>query len=257
MNKVLILNQSTLHPKYEEIEKLARSTWASINNPNVKIIHYYGKYDSSYNVTQKFEILPDDGKCILVDNELIIGTYDDTYPINHDRRKINHDARNEKFILALEYCINNFQFDYILRISNTSYIDITKMYNYISTLPKDKIYSGARNMYNNEIYFVAGHNVFMSYDVVKLLVNHKEEYLKSKYPADLATGKLLMYDLDYTSFDYQDSVTPYNTTHCDVVSMDPSLIKLHDLDSIFSYRIQSNINMFNAIHELVLERDIY
>jgi hypothetical protein len=56
------------------------------------------------------------------------------------------------------------------------------MYNYLSKLPKEKIYSGARNCYNYDTYFVAGHNVFMSRDVVNVLVNHKKEYLESKYP---------------------------------------------------------------------------
>jgi hypothetical protein len=204
MIKTIILNQATLHPDYKDVDDIAYTTWGSTQNPNVRPIHYYGKYDINQNPTDKFLTLPEDGQVIMNgDNVMIIGTYDNTYPANHPRHSIIPDARNEKFILALEYCLNNFEFDYIQRICNTSYVDVEKMTAYFERLPRTKIYNGARNLYNYEYFFVAGHNVFMSYDVVKLLVEHKEEYLASSYPEDLIAGKIIMYDAKYVNFDDQ------------------------------------------------------
>ena len=68
--------------------------------------------------------------------------------------------------MALEYCLKNFEFDYIQRISNTSYVDVEKMQLYLNKFSRSKVYNGARNMYNYQYYFVAGHDVIMSKDVV-------------------------------------------------------------------------------------------
>ena len=134
--KTIILNQGTLHPSYQSVDNAAYNTWGSTQNPDVRVIHYYGKYNHHNILTDRFPILPDDGNIILDNQTMVIGTYDTTYPSEHPRYDIIPDARNEKFILALEYCLNNFEFDYIQRISTTSYVDVEKMQLYLNKLPK-------------------------------------------------------------------------------------------------------------------------
>jgi hypothetical protein len=250
--KTIILNQGTLHPDYQNIDTLAHTTWGSTQNPDVKVINYYGKYNHHNILTDRFPILPDDGNIILDNQTMIIGTYDTTYPSSHPRYSIIPDTRGEKFILALEYCLNNFEFDYIQRISTTSYVDVEKMQLYLNQLPRTKIYNGARNMYNNQYYFVSGHDVIMSRDVVELLVNYKDRYLESQYPEDLAAGKVLMHDTGYVNFDDQSNDNFYDGIPYDINVSD---IKLSPNPSIWCYRIGRRPEVFKRIHELILKRD--
>ena len=249
--KTIILNQGTLHPSYQSVDNAAYNTWGSTQNPDVRVIHYYGKYNHYNILTDRFPILPDDGNIILDNQTMVIGTYDTTYPSEHPRYDIIPDARNEKFILALEYCLNNLEFDYIQRISTTSYVDVEKMQLYLNKLPRTKIYNGARNMYNYQYYFVSGHDVIMSRDVVELLVNYKDRYLASSYPEDLAAGKLLMHDIGYVSFEDQSNDNFYDGIPYDINVSD---IKLSLNPSVWCYRIGRRPEIFDHIHKLVLKQ---
>jgi hypothetical protein len=261
MSKVIIINQATLDPSYDGINQAAHDTWGSYNYKDVKILHYYGKYNKYLQLTDKFPILPSDGKCLVNNNDLIIGTYDTNYPENHPVR-IGHDnspikyilggieykiddARGEKFIMALEYCLNNFEFDFIQRISCTSYVDIPKMVNYLNTIPKTKVYNGAKNMYNNEYYFISGHNVLMSKDTVETLVKHKNKYLALPYPEDLATGRLLIHDLEFTNLSEQ---TPNHT----FTVVKPNNLILSSNPSTYLYRTRSSHpKVFYDLHKMI------
>jgi len=261
MSKIIVINQATLDIHYDAIDQAAHNTWGTYKHEDIKIIHYYGKYNQQLQPTGKFSTLPSDGECLMIDNDLIIGTYDINYPSNHPVRvghdnshiiyafggipkKIN-DARGEKFIMALEYCLNNFEFDFIQRISCTSYVDVSKMVNYINTLPKTKVYNGAKNMYNYEYYFISGHNILMSRDVVQLLVKHKKEYLAIAYPEDLATGRLIIHDLAYTNFSEQ---TNDNT----FTNVDPNNLTLSTNPTTYLYRTRHiHPKVFYDLHKMI------
>jgi len=263
MSKTIIINQATLDPSYDAINKAAHDTWGTYKHDDVKILHYYGKYNKYLQLTDKFPVLPPEGECLLIDNDLILGTYDTNYPPNHPIR-VGHDnshikytyggierkmddARGEKFIMALEYCLNNFEFDFIQRISCTSYVDVPKMMTYLDTLPKTKVYNGARNMYNYEYYFITGHNVLMSRDTVETLVKHKKEYLALPYPEDLATGRLLIHDLEYTNFSEQVSGDTFVG-----VSSNLDELKLSDSPSVYLYRTRhAHPEVFYHLHKII------
>lgn len=261
MSKIIVINQATLDPAYDAINQAAHDTWGTYKHEDVKILHYYGKYNKYLQLTDKFSTLPPDGECLVIGNDLILGTYDTNYPtdhpvrVGHDNshivyayggvpRKID-DSRGEKFIMALEYCLNNFEFDFIQRISCTSYVDVPKMVNYINTLSKTKVYSGARNMYNYEYYFITGHNVLMSRDVVQLLVDHKKEYLSIAYPEDLATGRLIIHDLAYTDFSEQDSNDTFTTIDPNNFGVDPNPF-------VYLYRTRfMHPEVFYGLHKMI------
>ena len=157
MTKIIILNQCTLDPLYNDVDKVMRETWQQVIHPNIKIINYYGSDTLR------------DKQCVYSpnDNKLIInvGDFKDNYT-DKNGNEYEFDSRGEKFILALEYCLNNLEFDFIYRMSCTSYIDIFKMYDYINTTPtKEKVYNGTFNMYDYKHYFVSGFNVIMSKDI--------------------------------------------------------------------------------------------
>lgn len=266
MNKILVLNQATLNSNYRVLEDAFRNTWASNKDERFKAIHYYGKYNQDYTITDIFKNIPEDGKVTIENDNLIVGTYDNSYPPHHEiyKRVLNskliyklgdteykiNDSRGEKLIRSLEYCLNNFEFDFLLRICSTTYVDVNKMLSVLDSIKPYKVYDGARNMYNYEYYFVAGHTSLMSRDVVEQAVLNKELYLDSPYPEDLALGKLIMHDLNYTSFTDQQINGSIWTT----VSQNEDDVLLSNNDETFCYRIGIRPEIFYKIHNKIINK---
>jgi len=193
--KTLILIQGTYDEKYVDTEQTVRETWfKDISSSNITAKFYYGAYDRQGEILPQTKVAIQKEQVLENENgEIIVGTYDlcsgDYF-----------DPRGEKLIRVLEYVLNNYEFDYLLRVCNTSYIRIDKLEEYTSTIPRTHFHDGARNMYDSKYYFVSGHNSIMSRDCVEQLVNIKEEFLQSRYLEDLAVGYFLMHKLNYTSF---------------------------------------------------------
>jgi hypothetical protein len=243
MTKVLILNQATVDPSYNVMDYLSRNTWTLNSHPDVRTIHYYGGYDSNHNPINKFPVVPR-GETQLIDNDILVCGTNDTLGDYFD-------PRGEKMIMAIEYCLKNFEWDFMLRICNTSYIHIPKLHKFLSKLPKEKIYDGARNMYNSEIYFVAGFNSYMSRDTAELLIQNKETYLASRYLEDLALGDVIFHQLKHTSFDTQ---THYSTY---VWASEEDFQPDHFLQNtdVFNYRFRSHTpEKLIRFHEHVMNK---
>jgi hypothetical protein len=242
MAKVIILNQATIDPQYSILDALSRTTWGLYKHPEVQIIHYYGAYDTNNSIVTGFPKVPARGEVELFsDGRMLVGA--------NDTLGNYFDPRGEKMMLAFEYCLKNLEFDFILRICNTSYIDVPKVHEHLSSIRKERIYDGTRNMHNNEIYFVTGFNSFLSRDVVEKVVEHKEQFLAIPYLEDLALGKLIMHDLALTSFEDQ----PHKETH--VWAFDDTFDPGHYVNSsIFNYRFRSHTSeKFIAFHEWITE----
>ena len=206
MKKIVILNQSTLDDSYSEVDKACKNTWGSLHRDGLLILHYYGMYDNQFQVTSKFKVPNEEDKYIVDDNiNLVLNTYDSTYPKEHQYYHINNDSRGEKLILSLEYCLDNLEFDFLLRTTCTSYVDIDKLLSYVDRLPDKKVYNGARNMYNYKIYFTSGYCSLMSRDVVEKVVENQDLFFSYGMPEDLSVGRLIIHDLNITTFDEQDN----------------------------------------------------
>jgi hypothetical protein len=241
MTKIIILNQCTLDPLYNDVDKAMRETWQQVIHPNIRIINYYG---SDTLRDKQCVYSPDSNKLIIN-----VGDFKDNY-IDENRNEYEFDSRGEKFILALEYCLNNLKFDFIYRMSCTSYIDIFKMYDYINTTPaKEKVYNGTFNMYNYKHYFVSGFNVIMSKDIVEQLINNKNQFLNLQYPEDVATGMIIFDHLKYLEdFNTQNLLPTY--TISDNICEHPSLIL--SPSSIFNFKFPYYLsNNFNDLHNFL------
>lgn len=240
MVKILILNQCTLSPSYKDVEKAMKETWQQIKHPNVTIINYYG---SESNNNKQCEYFPEGNKMVIN-----VGDEHSTY-LDENNTEYTFDSRGEKFILALEYCLKNLDFDYIYRMSCTSYIDVYRMYDFINSLEREKVYSGAFNMYQYKHYFVSGFNVIMSKDVVEQLVNNKEQYLKIKHPEDLATGILLFDYLKYLEDFNSQNQAPTHFISSDVCAH-PSIIL--PPSTVFNFKFPRNLAYnFNRLHDFL------
>jgi hypothetical protein len=202
MTKVLVLNQATFDPDYLTVDALSRSTWSFRTHPDVHTIHYYGAKDARGNPFAGFKHIPTQDACVTYsqtlsesNNEIMVC---DTYDVLNTSE--HADPRNVKLILAYEYAVNNYEFDFIVRVCNTTYVDIPKMHRFFDNYPrKTRVYNGARNLYNYDYYFVSGFGNYMSRDVAEELVRHKKEFLELKDPfniEDVAVGYMVMHQLE-------------------------------------------------------------
>jgi hypothetical protein len=231
MPKIIILNQCTTEPRWQEVDQLGQNTWGKVTHPDVKMFHYYGAFDSNGKPYDRFSNIPNRGEIAILPNNIMVCGVEDVLG-NY------FDPRGERYIMALEYCLNNFEFDYIYRTTCTSYIDIYKMYNFFNKLKiKEKFYDGLRNMYEYQYLFTSGYHVMLSRDVVEVIVEHKDEYLKLELPEDVAVGALLIHTLKYASFennpDHNTSATPLGNSGFNH--------KNYLNTSVFNYRLNTNL----------------
>lgn len=256
MTKILVLNQCAVSPAYNEIDSLSKTTWSKICHPDVDVYHYYGAFDSENNPIQTLGELPEKGTVrvnhIDSNNILVCGTND--MPTLRDGVLV--DPRAEKLILAYEYCVNHLNFDFIVRICNTTYLDTKILHRVLDGLPRrERIYDGARNVYNYEYPFCGGFSNYMSRDCAEQLVSHKNDYLslpKHLLIEDLAVGTILMHQLKYSYWDEHHIITHTNAYdgNYDVESYDPS-------GTVFSYRFRSGtVEKYKKLHQIVKERQV-
>lgn len=252
MTKVVVLNQGTINFAYYTIDALARTTWSQIHHPDVEVYHYYGGYDQQDNPIEMLGKVPARGEAYInkapMNNVLVVGANDmltkyDTYSI---------DSRGEKLILAYEWCVNNLEFDYIVRVCNTTYLDIKKMHRFLDSLErKERQYDGARNMYNYQYYFCGGMCNYMSRDCAEQLVEHKEEYLslpRELNPEDLAVGVILMDRLKYA---YWDEPCPNIHNFAYEPTFDPNTYDT--TGNVFAYRFRlETVEKYMQFHQTVL-----
>lgn len=205
--KILILIQGTFDKTYSDIEHVVRSTWYNdLGSDSMYAKFYYGAFDNENNLISESGV--DIKKEQVIENsngDIIVGCFD--LLGNH------FDPRGEKFIRSLEYVYNSYEFDYILRVSNTSYIIPEKLEQYIENIPMHNFYDGARNLYNYKYFFVSGHNSLMSKDCVRKLIEIKEDFLNCRYLEDVAVGYFLMHKLKYTSWSENNIDDNFIPTH--------------------------------------------
>jgi hypothetical protein len=93
----------------------------------------------------------------------------------------------DKTIKSIDFCINNFEFDYIYRTNLSSFLDLNKMYNFFNNNHFD--YGGIiGNSYG--INFASGCGFILSKDACKYLVENNN-LLDYNILDDVSIGKLL------------------------------------------------------------------
>lgn len=271
--KLLILVQGTIHPEYLVLDGASCSTWQIYNDPDIKIISYYGNKDLDGNIINVFRCQPKDEEVIYDDifNKLIYGGQDfvrhfPEYQLIgfEGSYSFTDEPRPVKRINTLEYCVKNFEFDYIYLTSDSYYIDVKKLKQFLLDKKVDttKVYTGA--IFSEEVNgksprwcmnYNASSNCLMSRDTVEELVKYKELYLKlaSYQPEDCAMGDVLVNNTHYIdikkqygnrpSISYQDFI-PYENIYLDD-RYDAVCYKIHN---IFNYR---DTKRFMKMHYLI------
>jgi len=247
MPKILILNQCTADSSYLGIDALSRSTWSTVSHPDVTVVHYYGALDSENRKIHNFPHV-NPGEAVLQKLDDLAHSY--LFCGVNDVFVGSHDPRSAKFMIALEYCFNNFEFDFLVRCSNTTYNDLEKMHRILSGMRRERLYEGARNMNSDGYYFVAGWHSYMTRDCVKLVVENKQRYLDLPYSEDLALGVLLMHELKHTDFK-EDIIHTFSLSAHQYDDLE-NLYKSDD--NIFAYRFRSyTLDRYIRFHNHVLK----
>ena len=164
--KILILVPlARFSSEYNLLETTAKQTWANSNNSEVDIIFYAGS-----------------------NSERLEGC--DLYlPCEENIHNLG-----KKTLLAFEWCQKNYDYDYVFRTNLGSYINITNMLEFIKTASKTHYYcgiGGVNNTYfNRPVQFASGSGVFLSRDVVNLIIANQNSWQHTAMD-DVAMGELL------------------------------------------------------------------
>lgn len=127
----------------------------------------------------------------------------------------NYESLTDKLLSCLEWVDNNLEYDYILRTTTTSYINIVNLQKLVNKLPASNLYCSTPDTYppykhekEDEIIFGSGAGVILSKDLIKLIINNKNKWDYSLLD-DVAMGKLLTYEnnVNLTNGSRQDFTT--------------------------------------------------
>ena len=140
MRKILILVLSSLEHPYDKMLDNSLRTWDSIEVDGVETVFYCEQSDKEN--TDKIIYMP-------VDNTL--------------------ESVTMKTYLALEWALQNKEFDFIARIHSSIYCNKKELVKYIDTLPNENVFSGI--VVNSEpIFMWGGFGYVISKDVIEKLV---------------------------------------------------------------------------------------
>lgn len=263
MKKCIVLVQGTSHPGYLDIDNAAINTWQRYHEDNIRVINYYGVLNRDGTIIERFATdigqyetcESNDGKSIYYGGFDLVET-----PHYHGdgEYKYQGDPRPERFINTLEYCINNYEFDYIYRTGTTYYIDLIYLNELLKNVP-DSTYCGS--VFCDTIHkpgwfgnFVAGSNCLMSKDVAEVLVSGKENYLKYALnePEDVATGRVIIGDYDYIDCKSQlDILEDVLRVPMDMVGFE--IDKRHHNYKLYVLDLNLDAKRMYDLHELVVE----
>jgi hypothetical protein len=199
MNIIILIIANDSIPQYIEMQKI----WMKYMNKHQNIKSFFIKND------------------INIDNDIILKEEENTIYCKDYETFI--PGIYNKTIKSIEYCLNNFKFDYIYRTNLSSLIDVNKMYYFISNNKLD--YGGIIGYYNNTS-FVSGCGFFLSYDASKYLCNNH------------IINENNLYDDQLIALVLKDKFNLTFVNRHDIGNLDDNLF-IYD-DSIFHFRCKSD-----------------
>lgn len=114
-----------------------------------------------------------------------------------------------KVLKTFSWVYENIEFDYLVRIVTSTYLDVNLLYKHLNELNKKSIYGGYKILYtdkttNRDINFASGANLILSRDVLKILLDNKKSWDHNQYD-DVNIGNILFeqQNFEITQFDMQ------------------------------------------------------
>lgn len=166
---------------YEKMEQAARET--CFKNPPENISIYY-----TYNRDGRFgiDIDVEDGESKLIDDRFYygMGSCGDGSQSRRDPADFcgsSYDVKDgelsflRRCIEFWGYCLNNFDFDYLLRPNLGCFVDLEVLNSVVSSLPATGVYGGPMGRFRrgrrsrSRVDFISGASILLSRDVVQLI----------------------------------------------------------------------------------------
>lgn len=265
-----------MNPEYLLLDSASRLTWQQYQDEDIQIIPYYGCKDLNDNYLSVFhkETIPLDDEFFYDErvNTLIYGGRDyvknfpmSGYGINDYSPEV--DPRLLRWVRTLDYCLKNFEFDFVFRTTDAYYVDVKKLKGLLEEnySGKTKIYTGATFFVENKPTvhfrpFVAGSAVLLSRDTVEVLVKCQDKCLEygNSEPEDVATGRTLYQHAKYINIEDQPDYAG-----CPAIFYQEALpleeLKLAPNPNQVVYKIYnhynySDIRRFMKIHHLITSK---
>lgn len=159
--KILILVLSADFAPYDKMITTAKETWDS---PQTM---YWNDMKESAPLTEIIETIYYCGKSNKENADNVV-----YLPIREGLFNMGH-----KTILALEWALQNKEFDFIARVHSSIYVDKVALYEYCKTLPTQKVFAGAEATSQNGFQYIWGGVGFLiSKDVVERIVANKDRW---------------------------------------------------------------------------------
>jgi hypothetical protein len=159
--KVLILVVSADIEPYISLTKAIKETWASYSLPEIDIYFYYGKTD----------------KIITDERDIFFDIHESLHNMGY------------KILEMFEY-IKDIDYDYIFKTNSSSYVNQEKLLEFLKDKPKNNFCCGMVGIYEDRSKFVSGSGIFLSKDIVELVLKNKNNW-NHYIIEDVALSKLL------------------------------------------------------------------
>jgi len=166
--KILVLVVASDTYPSKRNKKIIEKTWAKDTSTDTKVLFY-----KSGDMTR-----------FVKENEIILEVGKSTLDMS------------KKNILAFQFALENYDFDYIFRTTTASYVNLNLLRKYIDDnfTEEKNLYSGiileTNDHSGNNIKFINGAGIIFSRDVIKKIVKNREK-LDFNLWDDVGIGKLL------------------------------------------------------------------
>lgn len=173
MKKFKVLN-AILHADielYEDIANCSRNTWMKNTKEDVFSFFYKGGAKNNY-----------------IDSDVLHLNAPDYWMSGGSEH-----VSCLKMLKAFDFCLKNFDFDFLLRTASCTYVNYDLLLNFLKELPEDFQYGGrvASNLFEGKpIRWVLGHAVLMSKSFIEIVVENKLKIMSYKLIDDISLGKL-------------------------------------------------------------------
>ena len=159
--KTLVLVLATRQPPFPELVQTVKSTWASVEVDDVDVLFYFG------------------GDTLLLDGR------DLTLPVPDDLPNVGR-----KTLACFEYVLEHMSFDVTFRTNCSTYIDLPNLQRYVGEHARPSRFYAGKGANLDGIDFATGTGIFLSRDLVQLLVDDAASW-DHTYLDDVAIAKVL------------------------------------------------------------------
>lgn len=140
---------------YLSVENSAKNTWASIDHKNIQHFFCYGNSQQGNYYSNK---------------ELHLDCIDGENLTLNERCYFNNVLR--KTIAIFQYCLDNFNFDFLFRVNISTYIHFENFYKYISQQSPSQFYGGCFAGRQ----WASGLGLIFSKDIIELIISNLKNF---------------------------------------------------------------------------------